>query len=90
MPTHPERRISVRKQQPTSTSTEAPLRLVTGIEAGRMLGLSPKTLANMRHRGSGPRFYRLSGRAVRYHLGDVIAWAERHRRTSTSDQGAGE
>jgi len=41
-----------------------------------LVGLSPITLAQMRARGEGPRFFRASARAVRYRLGDVLAWRD--------------
>ncbi len=50
------------------------------------LGLSPRTLESYRSRGGGPPYYDLEG-VVRYLLSDVIKWASRRRRHSTSDDG---
>lgn len=58
-------------------------------EAATYLGLSPKTLANMRWRGDGPAYVKGPGRrgSVRYTQTEPIAWRNAHRRTSTSDMG---
>ena len=50
------------------------------------LGLSPRTLESYRSRGGGPPYYDLEG-VVRYLLSDVIKWASKRRRHSTSDDG---
>lgn len=60
--------------------------LVDEAEAGRILGLSVKTLRRWRWAGQGPRFVKL-GSAVRYHPADLEAFIEAGRRSSTSDQG---
>ena len=44
-------------------------------EAAKRLGLSPRTLEAWRRRGAGPP-YRRFGRAVRYALGDLDAFAQ--------------
>jgi hypothetical protein len=46
--------------------------------AARFLGLSPITLEIWCCRGAGPRFVRLSHRAVRYRLSELIRFAETH------------
>ncbi len=38
------------------------------------LGLAPSTLADLRARGDGPSFTRLSARNVRYSRRDVAVW----------------
>jgi predicted DNA-binding transcriptional regulator AlpA len=53
-------------------------------EAAEMLRITPRTLADWRYRGVGPRFVRYSGRAVRYRLRDVDAWLAGREQTSTS------
>ena len=50
------------------------------------LGLSPRTLESYRSRGGGPAFY-VFGSVVRYLLSDVLKWASKRRRRSTSDDG---
>jgi hypothetical protein len=51
------------------------------------LGLSVRTMERLRLEGRGPVF-RKFGRRVMYQWRDVLAWADAHRRTSTSDSGA--
>lgn len=47
--------------------------LATPGEVAAHVGLTPNALAQMRHRGTGPKFVRL-GRRVRYFWRDVDAW----------------
>ena len=51
-------------------------------QAAAFLGRSVKTLANYRHKGTGPA-YRKRGR-IYYLRSDLIAWLDGARRTSTS------
>ncbi len=60
--------------------------LMTETEAARLLGLKVATLRRWRWAGKGPRFLKLGG-AVRYDQGDLTAFIEAGRRTSTSDPG---
>ncbi|HTN59956.1 MAG TPA: helix-turn-helix domain-containing protein [Devosia sp.] len=52
-------------------------------QAAHYLGISKRTLEEMRERGEGPSC-RKHGRQVRYHITDVDAWS----RTNTSDVGS--
>ncbi len=61
--------------------------LLTTEEASRFLKLRPNTLEIWRLKGIGPKFYRISGRTVRYRLSDLMEFVEKSVRTSTSDQG---
>lgn len=45
------------------------------VDAARHLGIAPKTLANWRSAGKGPRFSRL-GRAIVYRLDDLDKFVE--------------
>ncbi len=56
-------------------------------EVSRLLGLAAVTLAQLRQRGSGPRFFRV-GRQVRYRLGDVLSYRDARTVTSTKRGGA--
>lgn len=47
--------------------------LVTEDGIAPEVGLSPKTLANMRSRGEGPPYVRVGGRAIRYSRRAVAA-----------------
>ena len=52
-------------------------RLMTIAELSTMLGVAIDTLYGWRHRGEGPRGYRV-GRHVRYRRSSVEAWLEEH------------
>jgi hypothetical protein len=64
------------------------MELMRETEAARLLGLSARTHQKWRWNGKGPEFLRLNG-AVRYNRADLLRFASRARRTSTSDPGAG-
>jgi hypothetical protein len=53
--------------------------------AARILKLSTSYLNKARVTGSGPPYVKF-GRAVRYHVPSLLAWAEAQTRRSTSDQ----
>lgn len=44
-------------------------------QAAFYIGLSKRTLEDMRRHGAGPKFRR-HGRRVRYHIDDLAAWSE--------------
>ena len=46
-------------------------------EAARFLGLSYRTLEDMRTKSKGPRYFQF-GRTVRYSLFDLIEWRDSH------------
>jgi len=54
--------------------------------AAEYLGLSPRTLERFRVEGRGPH-YRKFGRRVLYARADLVDWADRQIRRSTSDAG---
>lgn len=51
-------------------------------EAASVVRSSVAQLAQMRHKGTGPRFIK-SGRKVLYRLSDLQAWLDQNTRTST-------
>jgi hypothetical protein len=53
--------------------------------AAELLSLNPRTLQQWRLKGEGPRFVRISTRCVRYRYRDLMAWADRLLRSSTSE-----
>ena len=61
--------------------------LLTEAEAARLLGFTPRFLQERRYKGGGPKFVRVSARAIRYRREDLETWAEERLRTSTSDRG---
>jgi predicted DNA-binding transcriptional regulator AlpA len=63
-------------------------RLIPESLAAEFVGYSMRALQNWRVRGGGPRFVKISSRSVRYRRRDLIEWAERHLRASTSEQAA--
>ncbi|MCC7168318.1 MAG: helix-turn-helix domain-containing protein [Rhodospirillales bacterium] len=71
---------------PTSLP-DNPDTLLTEDEVAAITKQSPRTLQALRLKGAGCVYLKL-GRLVRYRAGDVRAWLESQRRTSTSDPGA--
>ena len=72
------------------TTTQAllsgkPILLSEG-EVARLIGFSMKTLQTWRMKGTGPQFVRISPRAIRYRLQDIMAWIDENIRTSTSEE----
>lgn len=59
-------------------------RYIDDREAAEMLGLSRAYLRNLRVSGGGCRFSKF-GRAVRYRVGDLLAWANDNSASSTSE-----
>ena len=62
--------------------------LLTEAEAARRLGFTPRFLQQRRYTGGGPKFVRVSARAIRYRPEDLEVWAADRLRTSTSDPGS--
>jgi predicted DNA-binding transcriptional regulator AlpA len=62
--------------------------LLTAAQLATLLGVRDQTLAEWRVLGTGPRFVRLSARAIRYRRADVDAWLDAQARASTRDTGA--
>jgi len=58
--------------------------LLSEEEAAPFVGTEPKTLANWRTMGKGPKFIRV-GRKVKYHPDDVAEWVAARRVQSTSE-----
>jgi hypothetical protein len=54
-------------------------------EAAAFLRLQPRTLDNMRQRGTGPLYGKHGGR-VRYHRDDLVAWTQGSRRRTTTEK----
>ena len=63
------------------------LNYLSTVQAGKLLGLSPLTMKEMRHRGDGPIFIKLGPKRVAYLYADILTWIESRRRRSTSDCG---
>lgn len=52
--------------------------------AAELLGVSPRTLQDMRLNGGGPAFVKLTGTRIGYMRPDLIAWARSRVVASTS------
>ena len=59
---------------------------LTTSEAGNFLRISPITLGRWRIEGYGPPYHKF-GRRVVYARDDLLAWANKQARSSTSDKG---
>ncbi len=59
--------------------------LLSEAEAAPRIGVKPKTLANWRTLGEGPKFIR-AGRRIVYDPADIEAWKETRRVGSTSEK----
>ena len=62
-----------------------PNALLFPLEVAYLLGLDRRTLDSWRLRGDGPRFVRISARAIRYRRADLLAWIEARIVSSTSE-----
>ncbi len=57
-------------------------KLLTEEDAGKLLGLAPATLRNMRTQGRGPSFIKVGG-LVRYRHIDLVDWIDSRVRRTT-------
>jgi predicted DNA-binding transcriptional regulator AlpA len=62
-------------------------KVVTTVEAARLVGLSESTLAKLRLNGNGPIYCKL-GRRVVYRLADLEQWLQSRTTRDTSDADA--
>jgi len=60
--------------------------LITEADAAEFLSFAPRTLANWRFRGGGPKFVRFRARTVRYRRKDLVAWLEDRLVSNTSER----
>lgn len=54
-------------------------------EAAAFLGFSPRALQNWRMRGGGPKYFKVSTRAVRYRQRELVEWCEDSVRSHSSE-----
>lgn len=71
----------------STTSILTPCPLLNEKQASEYLQFTPRALQKWRLDGSGPKFVKISGRAVRYRKIDLDDWIENRIRRSTSDPG---
>lgn len=62
--------------------------MLTPSQLAEQLGLTTGSLAQMRYLGRGPRYLKLTARAVRYRQTDVDAWVAAAERSRTDDRGS--
>lgn len=65
-------------------SPRPPEAFLTTAEAAELYRLNPGYLRQLRVKGGGPRFTKL-GRACRYRMADLLAWAQERTFASTSE-----
>ena len=53
--------------------------------AADFLNLTTRTMQVFRQKGGGPRFVRISARAIRYRRADLKAWADQRLHASTAE-----
>jgi|RhiMethySRZTD1v2_1073278.scaffolds.fasta_scaffold2077284_1 predicted DNA-binding transcriptional regulator AlpA len=70
-----------------STRRIDPPKVVTAVEAARLVGLSASTLAKLRLNGNGPAYCKL-GRRVLYRPADLETWLQSRITRDTSDADA--
>ncbi|TCL80183.1 MULTISPECIES: helix-turn-helix domain-containing protein [unclassified Rathayibacter] len=58
-------------------------KLMSPEEVSEITGLTVSSLKNLRYRGTGPAYRRMSSRVIRYAESDVAAYIESARRTQT-------
>lgn len=63
----------------------APETLLDTKATAEYLGLAEITLAKMRGKGTGPKFIRVTSKAVRYRFSDIDSWLARSQHTSTAE-----
>lgn len=63
------------KQQEQQTNSQ----LLKEQGAASFLGVQVRTLQSWRYLGKGPPFLRISKKAVRYKIEDLVSWIEKHR-----------
>lgn len=63
---------------------DSPLLVVTEAEAGKMLGLSLRTMQRLRLDGGGPAFVKLTDRRIGYSVETLQLWLRTREVASTS------
>ncbi|MEJ1156110.1 helix-turn-helix domain-containing protein [Microbacterium marmarense] len=58
---------------------------LTLTQAATLMRMTKAAIAQLRYRGVGPKFYRLSAKTILYKRSEVIAWMESRACTRTDD-----
>lgn len=69
----------------SGVGTPAPHEWLRPHELAPLIKTTTQSLASMRHSGTGPRFYKPSGRIL-YRWSDVEAWIEASAHTATRER----
>lgn len=75
-------------EQPPLSAGFNPDQYIDDEQAADLLGLSRSFMRKLRVAGGGCPYAVLGKRAIRYRVGDLLAWAASKSTTSTSDQEA--
>jgi len=67
------------------TLQESPDSLLTERQTARYLNFTQRCLQAWRQRGGGPKYVRISSRAIRYRKIDLDDWIEERLKASTSE-----
>ena len=59
--------------------------LINEKAAADFLDLSDRTMQSLRQKGGGPKFFRLSARAVKYRRRDLRDWTDARAASSTAE-----
>jgi len=73
--------------RPAASRLTAGSPLLTEVDAAEYLSLTRRALQAWRYQGRGPKYVKISARAVRYRPEDLESWVETRLRSSTSDPG---
>jgi len=76
--------LAVNSASQTANACLNPDAFFTDEQAATLYAVSPGWLRQLRVKGTGPRFTKF-GRAVRYRVGDLLAWAEARTANSTAE-----
>ena len=58
---------------------------LTLLQAATLMRMTRAAIAQLRYRGVGPKFYRLSAKTILYKRSEVIAWMESRACTRSDD-----
>lgn len=75
----------VRAPAPVAPAPPNPDELLTEKQAAAILQVQHTTLSAWRYRGDGPRFVKVSARAVRYRRGELADWLAKREFGSTAE-----
>ena len=81
----PPKRAPISLTEVQKRSNTETVLLLNERDVAALLGITTRALQAWRVRGYGPRFARISPRAIRYRRKDVEAWVAQQMKSSTSE-----